>query len=249
MATEIFLNKSYIKILLDSNKYRFSMFNFLDKQRMIKEKYRKIVDSICAYDCHCKSLWMYVPVKAMNKLPFVLSTLECKQITKCFRGKISIELVKERVKNYYCEDFFRKLVSIFGNEKAYEEFDISEQWKPKLSFVRKSYDCCPDILSPHFNFAQYKLINHYGIRKGIPFWFGVIASWTNEKSPCIKQHNTTSILSKISKQKISRVLNKPNKKVVKNIQKAVSILKNNKKLLSEDGTEMLKDLSLIRTLI
>lgn len=251
MTTEIFLDKSCVKILLESNKYRLSLLNFLDKQKMLKKKYKEIADDKRAYDCHLQSLWLYVPIKMLSELPLILSALDCKQIARCFRdrGSTSTKLVKERVKNYYCGDFFRRLVSIFGNEKACEEFDVSKQWKPNLSFIKRTYDCCPLILSPHFNFAQYKLVNHYGVRGRIPFWFGVIVRWTNEKPLCIKQYNPTSTLSKVSKQTISKALNKPNEKVAKNIQKAVSILENNKKLLSEDGVELLKDLSLVRTLL
>ena len=245
MLTPI-LNKHYIKVSLATRKYKLSLLYFLNQQKMLRRKYKEILDSV--YE-HWQLTTLYLPIKMLSELPFVLSVLNCKEINNCLYDNPTTKLVKKRAENYYCEDFFKKLVSIFGNEKAYDEFDVSKQWKPKLSFAKRSYDCCPYILSPHFNFMQYKLINHAGTRKVTTCWFGVIASWTKEKSPCIEQYNPTCMLDNITKRRISRTLNKLDEKAVGDFRESIHVLENNKKFLSKDGIEMLKDLSLVKILL
>ena len=236
------VERSNIGTYLKTYIYRYpSLFNFLNKQNMLKEKYKALVVPGINYQFS----ELFVPVKMASKMPFILVALVCERLNDCLSNTGNLKIVKSRAKNYYCEDLIKKLVSIFGNEKAWDEFEINNEWKPKLKFTNKSKVEYPQLVVPYFSFMKYEV--DYFRRSGSSFM--VSLCWANKRIVYIKQPFLLFKLNNISKRRISRVLNNPNKKTVNDFQSISEVLEDNKDLLTEDGIILQKDLNLIRTLI
>ena len=113
-----------------------SLFSFLDEHKMLKTRVKDYV----SYGVE----WCDFSLKLVKLLPFFILAFRCKEINSIFSSEVkSLKMFKNRAKNYYCMSLVKKLVSIFGNERAWDEFEISSQWKPKFKFVKLDYYFVP----------------------------------------------------------------------------------------------------------
>ena len=262
------VERSNLEPCLRTSVHKYSLFKFLDNYNMLKEKYKVLIRLTSS--TNQKTPTLRVPAKLANKMPFILAATKCEQLEKCLYNS-TLKLVKSRVKNYYCENFFKKLVSIFGNEKAWTEFRITSEWKPKLKFTKIEYKWSEPIVS-YFSFMTYKecvrkkriakypyectsrfLISVYWGSNKEMFRFYQPVQWkeikSNNKTLLIKQPILWRSLNSISKIKISRILNNPNEKAVRDFRSLLAGLEKNRDLLTEDGIKLQKDLNLARTLL
>ena len=239
------VERSNFEPCLRTSIHKYSLFNFLKEHDMLKEKYKVLTELIL----NTYQPLLSVPAKLASKMPFILAATKCEQLEKCICNN-NLKLVKSRLKNYYCEDFFKKLVSVFGNEKAWNEFGITSMWKPKLSFV-KIERFRPEPSVPYLKFMTYKECTHrrptFRIKYVITrLLIGI--RWDNS-DVSIKHLDSLWKVNNISKIKISRTLNNPDESIVNHLMSAADILEDNKQVLTKDGARLLKDLSLFRTLL
>lgn len=239
---------TYLKV----HTYSHSLFNFLNELGMLEDEYRVLTTSSARKQ---KFVVIYVPTRLAKKMPFILAATACKQINKCLCNTNNLYLVRNRLKNYYCEDFFKKLVSIFGNDKAWNEFEIDAKWKPKFQFV-DSKNLCTEPATPYFKFITYKLCsNRYRNVKGSQTTFKtrrlVEMYWNNKTTTFNKRFSLHSVVlcgANITKSMISRFINKPYEKGAQNLKEALVMINANQKLLTKDGLELQKDLNMVRNL-
>ena len=228
--------------------YKHSLFNFLNSYGMLKKEYKDLVLP------HTKQqIWfVYIPVKMAKKIPFIVAASTCGQLNNCLRNAGNLNLVKNRVKNYYCEDFFKKIVSVFGNKKAWNEFKITSEWKPKFRFTRSSEYETSTSSFPYFKLITYLVLCRR--KKSLHPYKGdnlISVCWDNNvETPILIQPHILKRLDHISKKKILKVFNNNSKKkVIENFREIIEAINLNKDLLTKDGLKLQKDLNLIRALV
>ena len=246
------VERSNLGTYLRVQRYSYSLIDFLNEHNMLKDEYKMLATP----NVKQKVTTLYVPVKLAKKLPFILAATTCRQLSSCLCNTSNLNLVKSRLKNYYCEDYFEKIVSVFGNDKAWNEFEIASQWKPKFRFVATKHYCGVPVI-PYFKFMTYNLCSRRHRVITTPYVdranLLVEIYWNDNKETIFERDSWTSIvLSRInmSKSRFSRFINNPNisEKVLSDFKEAISIVDANQKLLSKDGLKLQKDLNMIRNL-
>ena len=187
--------------------------------------------------------------KLVRLLPLLLyfDTPEMKMI--CNKCK-NLKAFKSRCHNYYCDNYMRNMLSIFGNEKAWQEFNIQSTWKPKMHYKKVPFSCYYGIIhnvrgTSLFKFLRYKIncISYWGNNKNLN-----ITRIMMSKSRLIWNSDAFILHPEVrSRRKLSMLCNQ--QKNLKTFDSIISYLITLKDILSDDGQELLKDVTLFKNLV
>ena len=230
------------------NKFKYSNYDliqFLDESNLLKQEIKnKIVFMHYRY--------YSISPKLIKLLPFFIMALRCREINAIFDSQVkSLRIFKNRAQNYYCEDLVKKLISIFGNRRAWDEFNIKSKWKPKFKFTKLNYYYLP--CTSLIKCCQYK-DTIIAIWNESPMGSDMHKSFDDRQIACIKNsfYNVQSgLVPWRSKRKINMILNgsaKDNDKYYrKNLLSSLDTIKQllGEDTLTADGVKLYKDLNML----
>ena len=253
-------NKKPELMLIDNNFIVGLIFRTLQKFDLLNDK----------FDFLCKPGSVF-HIESLKILPFLFyaDTIETKTI--CTNCK-NIKMLKARTHNYYCDTYMKNIISVFGNKKSWEEFNITKLWKPRIVYLKTkdSYGSIFPIQTNLLNLTRYKKsysIHGYLFQSFI-YWSdnSISVSQTYNKLKSANLIYTTQkedlfVFDKLkynticyelrrpemrSRRKLSMLINQ--QKYSPSVNRIIKKLNSVKSVLSEDGQKLLSDLFFVKNI-
>ena len=232
MKVDKFDNELYLHIYQDVE----SILSILQELKLLSNKYKDLPmqKHLVLKEDNCWSL--------KDKKMFVIS--HTNEIS--FLKSKNIKELKRKCHNYYCDNFIKNFISVFGNERAKEEFEIEKVWDPEINILSL------DNESFHYFFMNSltwsSLLNVRAYSQSFLFcWNKKISNVRVKSMTGIFANSLVNIkASQRSRRKLSMLVSKNQTSHLLN--RFYDDLTFYSPLLSKDGQDLLRDLEFIKNL-
>ena len=200
----------------------------------------------CATLCGRRKVRLPLQFRKFAHYLLVCDSIE--MTTCCYHCK-DIKMLKSRAVNYYCQHHLRNMVSVFGNEKAWELFDITKKYRCNITSVETRYYNLP--ITEGVITKVNKYTSAFSLRLSHNYQSGRVKVLAFDAEKHKKLHLKLNCLE--LNALFPRALKTSRRKIVNNTtNNSIRILHDAMKkyyfLLSEDGENLMRDIGVVRAI-